>query len=99
MPDILDRILAVKAEEVARARSAKPLAALREKAQRTAPPRDFVGALRSKITAGKPAVIAEIKKASPSRGVLRENFDAAAIAASYERNGAACLSDEGRPTL
>lgn len=92
MPDILDRILAVKAEEVARARSAKPLAALREKAQRTAPPRDFVGALRSKITAGKPAVIAEIKKASPSRGVLRENFDAAAIAASYERNGAACLS-------
>jgi indole-3-glycerol phosphate synthase len=92
MPDILERILAAKAEEVARAKSAKPLSALRTEAQRAAPPRDFIGALRSRLAAGKPAVIAEIKKASPSRGVLRENFDPAAIAASYERHGAACLS-------
>ena len=61
-------------------------------ARRAAPARDFVRALRSKISAGKPAVIAEIKKASPSRGVLREHFEPAAIAASYERHGAACLS-------
>ena len=92
LSDILQRILAVKAEEVARAKSAKPLAALRDEARRAAPARDFVGALRAKIAAGKPAVIAEIKKASPSRGVLRESFDPAAIAASYERHGAACLS-------
>jgi len=92
MSDVLQRILAVKAGEVARARSAKPLEALREEARCAAPVRDFVGALRAKLAAGKPAVIAEIKKASPSRGVLRERFDPAAIAASYERNGAACLS-------
>jgi len=90
--DVLQRILAVKADEVARATTAKPLAALRDEARRVAPARDFVRALRSKISAGKPAVIAEIKKASPSRGVLREHFEPAAIAASYERHGAACLS-------
>jgi len=92
MPDILQRILAVKAEELARAKSAKSLAAVREEAKRTAPARDFTGALRAKVASGKPAVIAEVKKASPSRGVLRERFDPAAIAASYERGGAACLS-------
>ena len=92
MADILQRILAVKAEELARSRTARPLATVREDARRAAPARDFVGALRAKIAAGKPAVIAEVKKASPSRGVLREAFEPAAIAASYERHGAACLS-------
>jgi indole-3-glycerol phosphate synthase len=89
---ILDRILAVKREEVAAARAAKPLEALRREAEATAPPRDFVGALRAKIAAGRPAVIAEIKKASPSAGVLREDFRPAEIARSYARHGAACLS-------
>ena len=92
MADILERILAVKAEELARAKSAKPFSALRSEAQRARGPRDFIGALRSRMAAGKPAVIAEIKKASPSRGVLRASYDPAAIAASYERHGAACLS-------
>jgi indole-3-glycerol phosphate synthase len=90
--DILARIVAVKTEEVARAKGAQPLAALRAEARRAQPVRDFAGALRARIAAGKPAVIAEIKKASPSRGVLREPFDPAAIAASYARHGAACLS-------
>jgi indole-3-glycerol phosphate synthase len=92
MSDILERILAVKAEEVAAARLRVPVAALREEARALSAPRDFVGALRAKMAANEPAVIAEIKKASPSRGVLRENFDPAAIAAGYERGGAACLS-------
>ncbi len=92
LSDILRRILDVKARELGRARAAKPLGVLQDEVRRAPPPRDFVGALRSKIAAGKPAVIAEIKKASPSRGVLRERFEPAAIAASYERHGAACLS-------
>src|SRR3990172_743873 len=92
MADILQRILAVKAGEIAAAKTAKPLAALRSEAEAMPRPRDCVAALRTKIAAGQPAVIAEIKKASPSRGVLREHFDPAAIAASYERHGAACLS-------
>jgi indole-3-glycerol phosphate synthase len=92
MSDILQRILAVKAEEIAAAKAAKPLAAVRAEAEATAKPRDFVGALRAKVAVGEAAVIAEIKKASPSRGVLRADFDAGAIAASYARHGAACLS-------
>lgn len=92
MPDVLERILAVKADEVARAKSAMPMRALQDEARRAAPVRDFAGALRSSIEAGRPAVIAEIKKASPSRGVLRESYDPAAIAASFERHGATCLS-------
>ncbi len=92
MADILQRILAVKAEEVAAAQAVLPLAQVRAAARDTPPARDFAGAIRAKIGAGRAAVIAEVKKASPSKGVLREQFDPAAIAASYERHGAACLS-------
>ena len=90
--DILDRILAVKREEVAAAIAARPLAALRREAEAQAPAREFAGALRAKIAAGRPAVIAEIKKASPSKGILRAEFRPAEIAADYAAHGAACLS-------
>jgi indole-3-glycerol phosphate synthase len=92
MSDILDKILAVKREEVAAAKAVRSLAQVRAEAEAQPPARDFVGAIRGKIAAGKPAVIAEIKKASPSKGVLREDFRPADIAADYERHGAACLS-------
>jgi indole-3-glycerol phosphate synthase len=92
MSDILNKILAVKRAEVAAAKAAKPLAAVRADAIGQPPPRDFVAAIHGKISAGLPAVIAEIKKASPSKGVLRADFRPAEIAASYERHGAACLS-------
>jgi indole-3-glycerol phosphate synthase len=90
--DILERILAVKRDEIAAARSEKPVAAIRREAEATPKARDFAGALRDKVNTGKAAVIAEIKKASPSKGVLRADFDPAQIAASYARHGAACLS-------
>lgn len=92
MVDILQRILAVKAEEISRSSELRSPEALRKAALSASRPRDFVGAIRDKVAAGGAAVIAEIKKASPSRGVLREAFDPAAIAASYQRHGAACLS-------
>ncbi len=92
MADILDQILAVKAEEIANAKRVRGEAAVRRQAEAAEKPRDFVGALRAKIAAGEPAVIAEIKKASPSQGVLRAPFDPAGIARSYARHGAACLS-------
>ncbi len=92
MSDILDKILATKKEEVAAAQSLIPLAEIKVRAKDQPPPRDFTGAIRAKIAAGQAAVIAEIKKASPSKGVLRENFNPAEIAASYEQGGAACLS-------
>ena len=92
MADILDRILAVKAEEIAKAKKTLGATDVRRQAEAAGKPRDFIGALRAKIAAGLPAVIAEIKKASPSKGVLRERFDPAAIARSYARHGAACLS-------
>ncbi len=92
MSDILKKILAVKAQEVAAAKPAKPLPQLRTEAEQAPAVRDFVGAIRNKIAVGKPAVIAEIKKASPSKGVLRDDFRPAEIAAAYAANGAACLS-------
>lgn len=92
MSDILNKIVEVKRQEVADALKRKSLAAVREDAQSRVLTRDFVGAMREKIALGKPAVIAEIKKASPSKGVIRENFIPADIAQSYASFGAACLS-------
>lgn len=92
MSDILDKIVAVKREEIAAASRQRDLASLRREAEARTDVRDFAGALRDKIAAGRAAVIAEVKKASPSKGVLREHFVPAEIAASYERHGAACLS-------
>ena len=92
MSDILNKIIAVKRQEIAEAVNRKPLAAMRQDAESRVLTRDFVGALRAKIAAGKPAVIAEIKKASPSKGVLRADFIPADIAQSYAEFGAACLS-------
>jgi indole-3-glycerol phosphate synthase len=90
--DILERILARKREELEAARAAVPFAEMQRRAVAAPPPRDFVAALRSKVAAGQPAVIAEVKKASPSKGLLRADFDPSAIARSYEAGGAACLS-------
>jgi indole-3-glycerol phosphate synthase len=90
--DILQKIVAVKREEIAEAVRRKPLAEVREDAESRVLTRDFVGAIRAKIAAGQAAVIAEVKKASPSKGVLREDFIAADIAQSYAEYGAACLS-------
>jgi len=91
-PDVLKNILSRKAEEIAERSARQSMEALRDRLVDAPPPREFTAALRGKLAAGKAAVIAEIKKASPSRGVLREHFDPAAIAASYARHGAACLS-------
>lgn len=92
MSDILDKIVAVKHQEIAAAKKRKSLEVVRSDAESRVLTRDFVGAIRAKIAAGKPAVIAEIKKASPSKGVLREDFIPADIAQSYAEFGAACLS-------
>ncbi len=92
MSDILNKILAVKAHEVAVALTEKPLPMVRAEAGKADAPRDFVAAIRNKIAAGQPAVIAEIKKASPSKGVIRADFHPAEIAQSYAQHGAACLS-------
>lgn len=92
MADVLDRILAAKAGEIAKAKEDVGAALMRRRAEEGERPRDFAGALQRKIASGLPAVIAEIKKASPSKGLLREPFDPAAIARSYAQRGAACLS-------
>ncbi len=92
MSDILDRIVAVKRDEVAAGRARSDLATMRARAESQDGARDFVGALRCRVDGGVAAVIAEIKKASPSKGVLRADFRPAEIAASYERHGAAALS-------
>ena len=92
MSDILNKIVAVKREEVALALERKPLQAMRSDAESRVLTRDFEAAMRTKLAAGRNAVIAEIKKASPSKGVLREDFEPADIAQSYAEHGAACLS-------
>ncbi len=92
MSDILQKIIAVKRDEIAAARARRDLNSLRRDAESLGGLRDFIASARSTIAAGRAGVIAEIKKASPSKGVLREHFAPAEIAASYERHGAACLS-------
>jgi indole-3-glycerol phosphate synthase len=92
MSDILDKIIAVKHQEIAAALKRKSLEVMRADAESRVLTRDFVGAIRAKIAAGLPAVIAEIKKASPSKGVLCEDFIPADIAQTYAEHGAACLS-------
>jgi len=92
MSAVLTQIVAVKHEEVAAARSRKPLTEVRADAESRVLTRDFLGAMRARIAAGRPAVIAEIKKASPSKGVLRADFEPADIAQTYAEHGAACLS-------
>ena len=90
--DILEKILARKRAELAERAKRLPLAELRCRAQAAPPTRGFVNAIRARVATGKPAVIAEIKKASPSKGLLRADFNPAKIAESYERHGATCLS-------
>jgi indole-3-glycerol phosphate synthase len=91
-PDILARILAVKAAEIEAAQRAVAPAEMRRRAEAAGPVRDFAAALHRKVAAGSPGIIAEIKKASPSRGLLRDPFIPREIAQSYERYGAACIS-------
>lgn len=91
-PDILRKILKRKTEEIAERSAALSIKQLSRQIEAASAPRDFFGAIKTRITTGHPAVIAEIKKASPSKGVFRKDFHPAAIAKSYERGGATCLS-------
>ncbi len=91
-PDILNRILARKQQEIEERQRSAPLQNLQQKAADASPPRGFVAALKGRVELGEAAVIAEIKKASPSKGVIREDFDVVAIARSYAAGGASCLS-------
>ena len=91
-PDILKKILARKHEEIAERSEKLALEDLKKYAEQASPVRGFIKAIESKLAENKPAVIAEIKKASPSKGVLREDFNPSKIAKTYEANGATCLS-------
>lgn len=91
-PTVLTKIIARKYEEVAERRQLRSLAAVEQAAQQASPPRGFVAAIEARLQRGAPAVIAEVKKASPSKGLIRADFRPAEIATSYERGGAACLS-------
>jgi len=90
--DVLARIMTAKAEEVIAAQIARPFDLVDREARAAAPPRGFADAIRRRVERGRPAIIAEIKRASPSKGVLRAQFDPASIAASFDRAGATCLS-------
>ena len=91
-PDILQKIIATKWQEIHKRSQYVSLQALREQVQQADSVRGFLKSMQAKVAAGQPAVIAEIKKASPSKGIIRENFDPPAIAKAYEKAGAACLS-------
>ncbi len=92
MADILTKITDYKLKEITAAKAARPLAVVEAAAAKALPVRSFAGAIAAKISAGKPALIAEIKKASPSKGLIRADFDPPALAWAYEAGGAACLS-------